>query len=498
MMHAFLAGALLLSQSVAATSVGPLYPSYVSLSIELGSFPSFAGTRKQPNVYSKNLLEYLAKAQGSPCVIRVGGNSADRAIYDSTLTTATASRCSADPEAIQCIGPSFFDSYGAFPAGTKYSHNFNLAANNASGYDTLLQTAPLACKALRGQLDSWEMGNEPDLFRGKWRPSDWTAAQYEVEWKNATDHLRTYIQKACPDLARSFVLTAPSVSSPGSGLNAADIFKAGEDSEGDVKIISVHNYMGGATQPGVTLQGTLMNHTNVVNAVQGHVRYANSLANVPADYILGEHNSLYGGGAAGTSNVFGAALWVLEISLNAASTGIIKREHFHQSVGAPYSAWVPVQSGSNAPQTLPPYYGKLAAATFLADSAKIQVKTISLGGNPDFDSAYGAYQGGQLERIALLNLREYDSDSTTARGSQTYTVKVKPFQIWTVERLTAAGAHDVTGVTYNGYAYEYSSLGKAVRVKGRTSSELAIADGFGNLRVKVADSEAVIIKKALL
>jgi Glycosyl hydrolase family 79 C-terminal beta domain len=420
----------------------------------------------------------------------------DRAIYDPTLTTATASRCSADPEAIQCIGPSFFDSYGAFPAGTKYSHNFNLAANNASGYDTLAETAPLACEALRGQFDGWEMGNEPDLYRGKWRPSGWTAAEYEVEWKNMTDHLRTYIQNACPDMAHSFAMVAPSVSSPGSGLNAADIFAAGEDSEGTVKQISVHNYMGGATQPGVTLQGTLMNHTSVVNAINSHVKYANSLANVPADYILGEHNSLYGGGAAGTSNVFGAALWVLEISLNAASTGIIKREHFHQSVGAPYSAWIPVQSGSGAPQTLPPYYGKLAAATFLADSANIQVKIIPLGGNPDFDSGYGAYTGHQLERIALLNLREYDSNSATLRGKQEYTVKVQPFQIWLVQRLTAAGAHDVTGVTYNGYAYEYASLGKPVRVQGTSTDEVVIADGHGNLHVTVADSEAVVITKA--
>lgn len=354
--------------------------------------------------------------------------NSDRAIYDPTLTTATASSCSADPEAIQCIGPSFFDSYGAFPEGTKYSHNFNLAANNASGYETLAQTVPLACKALRGQLNVWEMGNEPDLYRGKWRPSDWSSADYEAEWKNATDHIRLYLEKACPDLVHGYAFMAPSVSSPGSGLNAVDIFNDGEDSERDVTQISVHNYMGGATQAGVTLQSTLMNHTAVVNSVNGHVSYANSLANVPADYILGEHNSLYGGGASGLSNVFGSGLWVLEFSLYSASTGIIKREHFHQSVGAAYSAWLPVQSGSSPPQTLPPYYGKLAAATFLADSAKIQVKTISLGGDKDVDSAYGAYEGGQLQRIALLNLREYVSGSATPRGSQKYTVKVQPFQ----------------------------------------------------------------------
>ena len=68
-----------------------------------------------------------------------------------------------------------------------------------------------------------------------------------------TDHLRMYIQKACPDLAHSFDLVAPSVSSPSSALKAVDIFADSKDSEKTVKRISVHNYMGRATQPGVTL-----------------------------------------------------------------------------------------------------------------------------------------------------------------------------------------------------------------------------------------------------
>jgi hypothetical protein len=59
MMQAFFAGALLLSQSVAATSVGPLYPSYVSLSIELASFPSFAGEPDNPYQRVKGSIGYL-------------------------------------------------------------------------------------------------------------------------------------------------------------------------------------------------------------------------------------------------------------------------------------------------------------------------------------------------------------------------------------------------------------------------------------------------------
>ncbi|KAM3566927.1 hypothetical protein ARSEF4850_000098 [Beauveria asiatica] len=44
----------------------------------------------------------------------------------------------------------FFDSYGAFPSSTLYSHNLHLATWNSSGVHTLDATVPLACNALRG------------------------------------------------------------------------------------------------------------------------------------------------------------------------------------------------------------------------------------------------------------------------------------------------------------------------------------------------------------
>ncbi|KAL1962237.1 hypothetical protein VTN77DRAFT_9893 [Rasamsonia byssochlamydoides] len=486
---------LLLLRPVAAVSTGALYSSFISLSIELSSFPLYAGNKSSPNVYSSNLLQNIADAQGGDLpVIRVGGNSQDRAIYDSSLTVPTASSCAADPEAILCIGSSFFDSYGAFPSGTKYSHGFNLAANNASGYDTLTATVPLACQALQdGPLNVWELGNEPDLYRGKWRPSDWTEEEYVAEWLNGTDRIRTLLQQSCPSLAADLAFMAPSLSSPGSALKITNIFADGLDNESTVKQISVHNYMAGATSPGVTLQSTLMNHTAVAKSINSQVQYAQSVASVPADYILGEHNSLYGGGAAGMSNTFGAALWVLEFSAYAASTGIIKRLHFHQSNGAAYSAWTPVSSDAGSAATHPPYYGKLAAATFLGESANVQVQEISLpaGSNADLDSAYAAYVGGQLTRLAVLNLREYNSTSGTTRPSQTYTIQVPAGSSWTVKRLTAAGSDVTTGVTFNGFAYEYDSLGQAVRVNGTTSGETVTADE-DSLTITVQDSEAVI------
>lgn len=253
--------------------------------------------------------------------------------------------------------------------------------------------------------------------------------------------------------------------------------------------------MGGATQSGVTLQKTLMNHTAVVNNLQSHVNLANSLTEVNADYILGEENSLYGGGATGLSNVFGAALWVLEFSAYAASTGVIKREHFHQSVGAAYSAWLPVSSASSSPQTFTPYYGTLASATFLANSSSIEVKTIDLNGDQDLDSGYGAYINDELQRMALLNLREFSSSSGSARGSQNYAVTVGSNDCWIIQRLTAPAADVDTGATFNGYLYEYETLGLAQRDNSTTTNEEVTADENGSLVVVVADSEAVIMTK---
>ncbi|UNI24703.1 hypothetical protein JDV02_010430 [Purpureocillium takamizusanense] len=531
------ATALLMLPAVLAAGQTPgLFSSYVSLSIELIGFPQWAGTKDNRNEFSNNLIDNLVKAQESPLVVRVGGNSADRAIFDASLTTPTAGSCkNADPGAWQCIGPSFFDSYGALPAGTRYSHGFNLATWNSSGFNTLRETVPLACRALRGQLAYFEVGNEPDLYIGSRRPQDYSVAQYVSEWSNATARFEAYLREACPDLVvaasdsnsnsnsnsnnNNIKYMFPSVSSPRSKLRVPDIISAanaaagGHDDDASIRRVtqvSVHNYMGGATQPGVTLQATLMNHTAVAASIGRHVAYAASIGGLtPADYVIGEHNSLYGGGAAGLSDVFGAALWGMEFSLCAASTGVIKRLHFHQSVGSPYAAWSPV-----APlQTKPPYYGKLAAGTFLAGADGIQVKTLALGGDADdgsdissssgsdkdVDSAYGAYINGELRRLAVLNLREHDDGSASAtqgsrrRGSKKHTIRVAPRSNWVVKRLTAPGARDRGNITFNGFAYEAASNGKPVRVAGRTTDERVRADGRGGVSVTVADSEAVVM-----
>jgi hypothetical protein len=89
------------------------------------------------------------------------------------------------------------------------------------------------------------------------------------------------------------------------------------------------SYISGAESPGVTLQGTLMNHTRTMGSVNAHVaEYKAISANYSIPHIMGETNSLYNEGKPGLSNSFGAALWGIDFNLYCASVGI-KRVHMH-------------------------------------------------------------------------------------------------------------------------------------------------------------------------
>ena len=291
-------------------------------------------------------------------------------------------------------------------------------------------------------------------------------------------------------MAKDIKYIFPSVSSPGSSLPVPNIMEAAGEGTKLVRQISVHNYMGGATQPGVTLQATLMNHTAVANSINSHVNYAESISDSSAQYVIGEQNSFITA-VERMVCLMCSGLRCGEWTFHCMPRprGSFKRIHFHQSVGSPYSAWSPVEPL----QTLPPYYGQLASSTFLANSDRINVKVLSLGEDRDLDSGYTASIGSQVDRIAMINLRQFNSTSEEARGSQTYTVNVSPRSRWTVKRLAAPGALDMSNITFNGFAYDADTLGKPVRVAGRTSNEKAEANQKGDIAVTVADSEAVVL-----
>jgi hypothetical protein len=150
-----------------------------------------------------------------------------------------------------------------------------------------------------------------------------------------------------------------------------------------------------------------MNHSSTVHSISAHLALRNSLGYTGIPYILGETNSLYNEGAPGLSNAFGAALWGVDFNLWCASQGI-KRTHMHQGTDYRYAAWQPVATNKTTIGTKPPYYGNIAVAAMLGNLAQHSVQISNLPLPSEFESAYAAYENGRLERIAMLNMREYN------------------------------------------------------------------------------------------
>lgn len=104
------------------------------------------------------------------------------------------------------------------------------------------------------------------------------------------------------------------------------------------------SYISGAESPGVTLQGTLMNHSSTVASIAKQLNESRLLSALPdavephLPFILGETNSLYNQGRPGLSNTFGATLWGVDFNLWCA-TNNIRRVHMHQGLNYRYQAW---------------------------------------------------------------------------------------------------------------------------------------------------------------
>lgn len=210
-----------------------------------------SGNNSHPNNFSYNLLNNIADLQGTKPYIRVGGNTQDYAVFNGSLKTALvgtfdSSRSADYPTTVE-IGPSFFESYNTWP-GIQFSHGFNLGGNHDYRvFDTLLQTVPLACRALQGKMYTLEYGNEADAYptsaQRPVRPLSYTEANYVEEWHEGTQTIRKIIRDVCPD-ARSrngaVGFMAPSFTGANSRLSARKAWEAGLNSFSDIHYFSSH------------------------------------------------------------------------------------------------------------------------------------------------------------------------------------------------------------------------------------------------------------------
>jgi hypothetical protein len=166
-----------------------LDPSYAGFGIEPSNLFSFTGG-DTPNEFSVRLLQNLADYSGAPAHIRLGGNTQDYMIYNSSLEQLkwAANKSPQAQGAIAAdsmiIGPGYFTALDRFPKDTPVTFGLNMAYMGDDWEDHVVALAQGAVDGMKSvKLYSFEIGNEPDLWlQNNFRTAPWTGQTYTTQW----------------------------------------------------------------------------------------------------------------------------------------------------------------------------------------------------------------------------------------------------------------------------------------------------------------------------
>jgi hypothetical protein len=218
-------------------------------------------------------------------------------------------------------------------------------------------------RILGPRLLAFQIGNEPDSFRNRYRPATYTPDDYLAEW----NRFHTGIVAVVPE-AR---FAGPDISNKLAYLTA---FATSAPQHPDIILLTSHYYaMGPAGNPDATLDN-LLDPNPKLTTLKHHdlhiIEEARELAHLP--YRMSEGNSCWNGGQAGVSDVFASALWASDYALSCAARGWAGI-NFHGGGNGIYSPIV------GAPSTgflrRPEFFGIQFAARFLG--ARVRTATLA-------------------------------------------------------------------------------------------------------------------------
>ncbi|KAI0029752.1 hypothetical protein K488DRAFT_79985 [Vararia minispora EC-137] len=495
---------------LAPSTAVPLSQTLLSLSIEQDRWPEWVGVGS-PNTFFLNALDNIAQLAGEPPRIRIGADSEDHTNFspDVQISEAQFPSFTTDtpyPEAANIIASQdYYNLVSLLPSGTKVIWGVNLGGGNltALGLGATAIGVAFQSQAVNNagvSLQAIEVGNEPDLYaKHGLRAQTFTIKQYVQQWtlfaKNALAMVNKELGSAVPLQALSFAKSThqPTGFSPQSafqnGLLNSPVGKG-------VQWVSQHHYSGSFCSGSDALLQNLMTKNNIRSNLTAFLPDIAAVQANGLSYVLGETNSFACHGAPGVSDTAGAALWALDYTMFAAQIGI-ERLYFHHGIGYKYNFIQPVtltrstldgQSlGSPFPPHIQPaYYAAIIAAEAISNSGA--TTAVQLNISNDFMTGYAFYEGGQLARALLINLKAYTSDSTTPREavlvSLTFGEPISSTTM-TVKRLSVPYADSTAGLTWGGQTYETGDA----RISGGLSTETAsVSDG-----VTLSDTEVVML-----
>lgn len=317
---------------------------------------------------SSEYTTYSDEAEATSAPFEVFGPDTSKTVKKGTVTSALALR-----------------NLRGFLNAVNWSCLYGLNLGQGS-VDNAVREAAAVQRILGPRLLAFQIGNEPDSFRKRFRPATYSPADFIAEWEKYHDA----IVKVTPQ-AR---FAGPDISNKLPYLTA---FAGMAPKHQDVILLTSHYYaMGPASSPEATLDNLLSPDPKLTTLKRRDLHViaeAQAVAHLP--YRMSEGNSCWDGGKAGVSDTFASALWCADYMLQCAARGW-RGVNLH---GGGNGYYTPI---AGAPSTgftrRPEYFGMKFAQRFVGAT----VLDVTLTGSSPRVDAF-VFENSQQRELVLIN-----------------------------------------------------------------------------------------------
>jgi len=237
------------------------------------------------------------------------------------------------------------------------------------------------------RLLALEIGNEPDLFaRAGHRSGTWDYDHWHGEYRRFAAAIRAALPHAPfagPDIA-------------GGTIDWMENFA--RDEGGDIALLTAHHYITGQVNPAATIE-MMLQEEKKYQPVLAKFQSIAGAAHLP--WRMCETASFSGGGKAGVSDTFAAALWALDYLFVLASYGC---SGVNMQTGVNHLGWIskytPISDDLTGHySTAPEYYGLLA----FAEAAKGEQIAVACEAGGINLTAYATRQKSGAMTLTVIN-----------------------------------------------------------------------------------------------
>lgn len=429
-------------------------PSFMGLGYEASSV-AIPGLLSADNHAYVRLVRNLGR-QG---VIRIGGNVSDYSTYKPGGPSVSAPKATVLSAANIRQLKTLLDA-----TGWKLIWGLNLGGNDL---DNAVQEARAVMEMMGPRLLALEVGNEPDLFvAAGHRKAPYDYAAWHADYRRYKTAIRAVLPNAPfagPDLAGATEWMA----------------SFARDEGKDAALLTAHHYIAGQANPASTAALMLQPETKYLPAL-ARFQAVSEQAGVP--YRLCETASFSGGGKAGVSDTFAAALWVLDYLFVLASHGC---QGVNMQTGVNHlgriSYYTPIRDDlAGHYGAAPEYYGLLAFAPFVGEeqvAVACEMNGINL-------TAYAVRLGAGRLRLAVINKDFHRDADVTIAGPTTITGA-------RAMHLSAPSLAAADGITLG-----QAQVGKDGSWRGARTDMVRTRDGKAQLRIAAGSAALVTVALA--